>query len=66
MAAAGTSALAAAGCSEAKEDTAERPNIVLIVADDLGLGDVSLYSGSDLLRTPRIDSLGRADRKSVV
>ena len=63
IAAAGTSALAAAGCSEGKEDSAERPNIVLIVADDLGLGDVSLYSGSDLLRTPRIDSLGRAGRR---
>ncbi len=63
MAAAGTSALVGTGCSETGKKTEERPNIVLIVADDLGLGDVSLYSGSELVRTPRIDSLGRAGRR---
>ena len=36
---------------------------MLIVADDLGIGDVSLYSGSELVQTPRIDSLGRAGRQ---
>lgn len=33
-----------------------RPNIVLIVADDLGYGDLSC-TGSSLVRTPHIDSL---------
>lgn len=62
-AAAGTSAMAVPACSNTGKEPEKRPNIVLIVADDLGLGDVSLYSGSELVRTPRIDSLGRAGRQ---
>ncbi|MEM7019614.1 MAG: sulfatase, partial [Pseudomonadota bacterium] len=34
------------------------PNIVLIVADDLGYNDISLH-GNALVRTPHIDSIGR-------
>lgn len=37
---------------------AVRPNILLIVADDLGKGDVSAY-GSSTVCTPHIDSLAR-------
>jgi len=33
-----------------------RPNVVLVVADDLGIGDVGAYGG-DLIRTPAIDRL---------
>lgn len=36
---------------------ANRPNIVLIVADDLGKTDISLY-GNPPIRTPNIDSIG--------
>jgi arylsulfatase A-like enzyme len=35
----------------------DRPNVVIIVADDLGLTDISLY-GSPHLVTPNIDSIG--------
>ena len=37
---------------------ARRPNVVLILFDDLGLGDVGAY-GSRALETPRIDRLAR-------
>ncbi|MCU0971166.1 MAG: sulfatase-like hydrolase/transferase, partial [Gammaproteobacteria bacterium] len=33
-----------------------RPNVVLVVADDLGYGDVGAY-GQKLVRTPSIDRL---------
>jgi len=36
------------------EDT--RPNVVLVVADDLGIGDLGAYGG-DVIRTPAIDRL---------
>jgi arylsulfatase A-like enzyme len=38
--------------------TAERPNIILIMADDLGYGDIGCY-GSKKIRTPNIDALAR-------
>ena len=47
-------ALAAVSCSDAQKE--QNPNILLIVADDLGLGDVSAY-GSQTISTPNIDRL---------
>jgi arylsulfatase A-like enzyme len=37
----------------------ERPNVVLIITDDLGWADVGAY-GADDVRTPNIDGLARA------
>jgi arylsulfatase A-like enzyme len=37
--------------------TRERPNVIIILADDLGCGDMSLYGG--LIKTPRIDQMAR-------
>jgi arylsulfatase A-like enzyme len=36
-----------------------RPNIVLIITDDMGYGDLGSYGSADI-RTPNIDSLARA------
>lgn len=38
------------------QSTAQRPNIVLIIADDLGYGDISV-NGQQLIRTTNIDKL---------
>lgn len=37
----------------------QRPNIVLIYADDLGYGDVSIYNPQSRIPTPHIDTLAR-------
>ena len=48
---------AAVGANAAAAQTAagDRPNVVVIVADDLGYGGVSCYGGD--LKTPKIDTL---------
>ncbi len=47
--------IAAAGAQAARADRA--PNFIVILADDLGCGDLSLYDG--WVRTPRIDRMAR-------
>lgn len=42
------------GCRKAEETP--RPDIVVVVADDLGYGDLSCY-GATRIRTPRLDAL---------
>lgn len=42
-------------CSQEITESQQRPNILLIVADDLGYGDISCYGGD--IKTPNIDAL---------
>ncbi len=50
--------LAAVTGSAAKESSI-RPNIVVIYADDLGIGDVSCYNPASAWQTPRLDRMAR-------
>lgn len=45
---------------ESQEQTA-KPNIVFILADDLGYGEVG-YQGQDIIKTPNIDALANSGR----
>jgi arylsulfatase A-like enzyme len=39
-------------------DQSEKPNIIFIMTDDLGYGDVSCYNPESVIRTPNIDKMG--------
>ena len=49
-------ALSAAACAEGQKQVQPKPNVVFILADDLGWGDLSCY-GQTNFRTPNIDRL---------
>ena len=42
---------------QAETATKRRPNIVFILADDLGFGDVGAYNADSLIGTPHLDRL---------
>ena len=50
--------LATAATSALSQAQTAKPNILIILADDLGYGDLSSYGARDI-RTPHIDSIGR-------
>ena len=55
----GISTLLLGGCESAfqsKNRTTTKPNFIIIMADDLGYGDISCY-GNEIIRTPNIDAL---------
>ena len=53
----GTSLLTACGGTGSQQQAvAEKPNVIFIVADDLGYGDMSCY-GAEKVSTPHVDSL---------
>ncbi|MCM1110742.1 MAG: sulfatase-like hydrolase/transferase [Clostridium sp.] len=53
-------ATSTAGCRQQSQqpqpEQSERPNVIVVIADDLGFGDVSFY-GQTTIHTPNIDSI---------
>lgn len=49
--------LATAGLASAAPRRKDRPNIVIILADDLGYGDVGVYNAESKIPTPNLDRL---------
>src|SRR5690606_6634577 len=54
-----TGAAALAGCATPNQESApdERPNIIVIMADDLGFSDIGPYGGE--IETPNLDRLAK-------
>ena len=58
-------------CNSTKIETSEKkstvnndhPNIIYILADDLGIGDLTIYNENGKIPTPNLDQLGREGMK---
>ena len=51
-------AIATSASAQPRPDATSKPNIVLVITDDVGYGDIGSYGAPDV-RTPNIDSLAR-------
>ena len=46
-----------AGTAQTKSTKVKKPNIIYILADDLGIGDLSIYNENSKMNTPHLDKL---------
>ena len=44
-------------CSQLKPDESSKPNVVIIMADDMGIGDVEVYNPDSKIPTPNMNTL---------
>ncbi len=56
---AGAASLAFAGIARGRSVGAKMPNIVFILADDLGYGDIACYNSKSKVPTPNVDRLAK-------
>ena len=57
-----TLALLAVGWVSITTQAADKPNVILIMCDDLGWGDVG-FNGNKIIRTPHLDAMAKAGLK---
>lgn len=49
--------------AQSKKSASSKPNIIYILTDDLGIGDVSFYNENSKIKTPNIDKMGTQGMK---
>lgn len=52
-----------AGMAQTKSVEKDKPNIIYILADDLGIGDLSIYNENGKIKTPNLDKMGAEGMK---
>lgn len=49
--------------AQSKASKKSQPNIIYILADDLGIGDLSIYNENSKIHTPNLDTMGKEGMK---